>query len=136
MLYVSRRERFSAAHRQFNPSLNEQENKDLFGQCSNFNYHGHNYELIVTVKGEINPISGYVIDIKHLSKLIHKAILDKVDHKNLNLDVDFLKGIKPTSENILQQFWHQLQPLVEQTGCTLHYMKLIETENNWAEFYG
>lgn len=136
MMYITRRERFSAAHKQWNPDLSESENKKLFGQCSNFNFHGHNYELFVTIKGEIDPKSSYVMDIKLLSKIIKEEILDFVDHKNLNIDVDFLKGINPTSENLVLHFWMRLNPIIKNYDCQLHCIKLVETENNFIEYYG
>ncbi len=136
MIYITRRERFSAAHKLFNPKLTQEENSALYGRCANEFYHGHNYQLFVTVKGEVNPETGYVIDMKELSSLIKEKIIDKTDHKNLNVDVDFLKGINPSTENLLKRFWQLLAPAIEEKGCKLHRLKLIETENNYGEYYG
>jgi 6-pyruvoyltetrahydropterin/6-carboxytetrahydropterin synthase len=136
MVYVTRRERFSAAHRLWNPNLSSEENLDLFDKCANHNYHGHNYKLFVTAKGQINPKTGYVIDAKVLKHIILKEIIHKVDHKNLSMDVDFLRGINPTTENLLVVFWDILAPKIAAEGAQLHALKLIETENNFAEYYG
>lgn len=136
MMYITRRERFSAAHKQWNPDLDENQNRNLFGQCSNFNFHGHNYELFVTVKGSIDPVSSYVMDIKLLSKIIKDEIIDLVDHKNLNIDVDFLKNINPTSENLVLHFWKKLEASVNNNNCKLHCIRLVETENNYVEYFG
>lgn len=136
MMYITRRERFSAAHKQWNPDLDENQNRNLFGQCSNFNFHGHNYELFVTVKGSIDPVSSYVMDIKLLSKIIKDEIIDLVDHKNLNIDVDFLKNINPTSENLVLHFWKKLEASVKNNNCKLHCIRLVETENNYVEYFG
>jgi 6-pyruvoyltetrahydropterin/6-carboxytetrahydropterin synthase len=136
MVYVSRRERFSSAHKLCNTQLSDEENIELFDKCAYPNYHGHNYDLIVTVKGEINQKTGYVMDLKILSKLIKELIIEKLDHKNLNLDVDFLKDKITTTENILVSIWNELDAPIKATGCCLHKIKLVETENNYAEYDG
>ncbi len=136
MIYITRRERFSAAHILWNPELSYDDNLALFDKCANLNYHGHNYILFTTVKGEVSPRSGYVIDTKVLKRILQDHIISKVDHKNLSVDVPFLKGINPTTENLLIAFWDILAPLIQQEGAHLHALKLIETENNFAEYFG
>ena len=107
----------------------------MFGKCSNRNWHGHNYELFVTVKGTPDPITGFVMDVKELSRIIKSKITDVVDHANLNLDVPFIpKNIQPTTENLAILFWQQLAPHIK--GCKLHCIKLCETENIYVEYFG
>lgn len=135
MVYLTRRERFNAAHKLWVSEWSDEKNEATFGKCSNKNWHGHNYELFVTVKGNPDPVMGFVMDVKTLSKLIKKYITDKVDHSNLNLDVDFIpKGTQPTTENLAILFWKELEPHIE--GCQLHCIKLCETENIFVEYYG
>ena len=134
MIYVTRREVFSAAHRLYNPRLSDEENEKLFGKCSNPNWHGHNYVLEVVVKGEIDSLTGYVIDLKELKRIIRENIIEKLDHKNLNLDVDFLKGKIPSGENLVVAIWNQLEGKI--TNGKLHSIKLFETENNYFEYRG
>ena len=134
MFFVTRREVFSAAHRLYNPKFSEEENKRIFGKCSNPNWHGHNYTLEVVVAGEINPETGYVIDLKLLKEIIIKNIIDKVDHKNLNTETDFMKGIIPTAENIAASVWKQLVDKIP--AGKLYSVKLYETENNYFEYRG
>lgn len=133
-VYITRRERFNAAHRLYNPAWTEAENEAFFGKCSNKYYHGHNFELFVTVKGTAHPDTGMVMDLKKLKALIREDIIEKLDHRNLNEDVDFLKGIMPSIENIVVEIWSILAPKIE--GGKLHHIKLVETENNFAEYYG
>lgn len=134
MFFVTRREVFSAAHRLYNPKFSDEENARIFGKCSNPNWHGHNYTLEVVVSGEINPETGYVIDIKMLKEIILKNIINKVDHKNLNLDTDFMNGIIPTAENIAAAVWRELVNKIP--GGKLYSVKLYETENNYFEYRG
>lgn len=134
MLYVSRREVFSASHRLFDANLSDEENEKIFGKCSNPNGHGHNYTLEVTVCGEVNPSTGYLIDLKLLKEIIKKNIIQKVDHKNLNLDVDFLTGKIPTVENIAIAIWDQLENKIP--SGKLYSIKIRETENNYVEYKG
>ncbi|GIV45262.1 MAG: 6-carboxy-5,6,7,8-tetrahydropterin synthase [Ignavibacterium sp.] len=134
MVYITRRETFAAAHRLFKPELSDEENLKMFGKCSHPNWHGHNYTLEVVVAGEVNPETGFVLDIKELKKIIHQYVIDKVDHKNLNLDTDFLKGIIPTSENICIAIWNQLKDKIP--SGKLYSVKLYETENNYFEYRG
>jgi 6-pyruvoyltetrahydropterin/6-carboxytetrahydropterin synthase len=134
MMFVTRRETFSASHRLFNPQLSETRNIELFDKCANPNGHGHNYVLEVTVAGEPANDSGYVIDIKKLKDIIRKEIIAKVDHKHLNFDVDFLKGVNPTSENVAKAFWNILKDKI--ADGRLYSIKLRETENNSVEYRG
>lgn len=134
MVYVTRRATFNAAHRVFNPGLSDEENFKIFGKCSNPNWHGHNYTLEVVVAGEINPATGYVIDLKVLKEIIEKNIIEKVDHKNLNLDVGFMKDVQPSAENIAVQIWKQLENKIP--AGKLFAVKLYETENNYFEYRG
>lgn len=136
MVLLTKKFHFSASHRLFKPELSDEENAKIFGKCSNPNGHGHNYILEVTVEGEINPGTGYVIDLGELKKLIENEIINKVDHKNLNSDVGFLKGFIPTSENIITQFWNIVESKITDNKIKLHSMKLFETENNIVEYYG
>ena len=133
-MYITRRETFSAAHRLFKPGLSDEENLKLFGKCSNPNWHGHNYTLEVIVAGEVDPETGFVMDIKELKEIIRDNIISKVDHKNLNLDTDFMKGKIPTSENIVISIWNELVDKI--TKGKLYSVKLYETENNYFEYRG
>jgi 6-pyruvoyltetrahydropterin/6-carboxytetrahydropterin synthase len=136
MIFITRRERFNAAHRIFRPDFSDEKNSEVFGKCSNPNWHGHNYELFVTVKGEINPETGFLINLKDLSKIVNEYVIEKVDHKNLNLEVDFLKNIIVSTENIAIAIWEVLESPIKRIGGELHCIKLVETENNWVEYYG
>jgi len=134
LVYVSRRAVFSASHRLYNPQLSDAENELVYDKCSNKNGHGHNYVLEVTVAGEPNPKTGYVIDLKKLKAIIAREVIEKVDHKHLNIDVDFMKGIIPTAENIAREIWNVLEPNI--TEGRLHSVRLHETENNVVEYRG
>lgn len=134
MVYVTRREVFSASHRLLNESLSEKENKEIYDKCNNEYGHGHNYVLEVIVAGEVNPETGYVIDLKKLKKIIRENIIRKVDHRHFNYDVDFMNGIIPTAENIAKQIWNVLINKIEEGK--LYSVKLYETENNYAEYKG
>ncbi len=136
MVYLTRRERFSAAHRLFNPALSDQENEELYGPCSNPNWHGHNYILWVTVSGEVNPETGYVVDLKQLSRIIREQVIVKLDHKNINTEVDFMKGLFVSTENLAVGIWNELEPTMGALGVELHSVKLQETENNTVEYFG
>lgn len=136
LVYVTRRERFNAAHKLWNDSWSNEKNLEIFGKCANPNWHGHNYELFVTVKGYINHDTGYLVDLKDLSKLIQKKITDKLDHKNLNLDVDFLKNEMTSTEILVFKIWDKLTKEITSMGAQLHKVLLYETENNSAEYYG
>ena len=136
MVYLTRRERFSAAHRLFNPELTDAENEALYGPCSNPNWHGHNYVLWVTVKGDVNPDTGYVVDLKQLSRIIREQVIVKLDHKNVNLEVDFMKGQYVSTENLARGIWKELDPYIREIGVELHSVKIQETENNSVEYFG
>ncbi|MBS4014682.1 MAG: 6-carboxytetrahydropterin synthase [Bacteroidetes bacterium] len=136
MIYLTRRERFSAAHRLFRQEWSDARNEDVFGKCSNPNWHGHEYILFVTVKGEVNPETGYVINLKELSKIIKEHIIEKLDHKNINLEVDFMNGKMATTENLAIEIWKQLKTPVNKAGAELHSVKIVETENNFVEYFG
>jgi len=136
MIYLTRRERFNAAHRLFKKEWSDEKNFTVFGKCSNPNWHGHNYVLFITVKGEIDEETGFVINLKDLSKIVRDKIIDKVDHRNLNLDVDFMKGKITSAENIAIAIWEELEKDLVAIKCELHCIKLVETENNSIEYYG
>ncbi len=134
MLYVTRRETFSSAHRLYNPNLSDEENDRLFGKCNNPNGHGHNYVLEVVVAGEPDPQTGYVIDLKKLKTIIRENVINKIDHKHLNLDVEFMEDVIPTAENIAVKIWEQLVDKIP--SGKLYSVKVYETENNYAEYKG
>lgn len=138
MVFVSRKEHFNAAHKLSNPAWTEEKNKEVFGPCANKNWHGHNYDLIVTVAGEVDPDTGFVVDLKRLSTLVRKEITDKVDHKNLNLDVDFMKDKLASTENLVIEFWKILEPRISSISRygKLYSLKLYETPLNYVEFKG
>lgn len=139
IIYVSRQEHFNAAHKLYNPAWSEEKNAEIFGPCANANWHGHNFDLIVTVKGEPNPETGFVIDLKKLSVLIREKITDKVDHKNLNLDVDFMAGKMASTEILAYEFWKILEPHIFRLSDgrgVLHSIKLYETPRNYVEYFG
>ncbi len=136
MIYLTRRERFNAAHRLFRNDWDDKKNAEVFGKCSNPNWHGHNYVLYVTVKGKVNQELGFVINLKILSRIMKEEIIDKLDHKNLNIEVPFLSGKIMSTENIAIGIWDQLEPKIKNLNCELHCVKLVETENNYVEFYG
>lgn len=136
MIYITRRERFSAAHKLANSEWSEEKNEEVFGKCANANWHGHNYELWVTVKGSPDPSTGFVVDLSVLGDIIKRDVISKVDHKNLNLDVDFMKNIMSSTENIAIAFWKILEGPIKEIGGQLHSIKLQETENNFVEYYG
>ena len=135
MVYLTRRERFNAAHKLWVKNWSKKKNKQVFGKCANKNWHGHNFELFVTVKGTPDPNTGFVMDAKKLSELIKKKVLKHLDHNNLNLDVPFMpKNMQPTTENLVILIWQQLAPHIKK--CQLHSIKLYETENIFAEYFG
>jgi len=136
MIYLTRRERFCAAHRMFRQDWSEEENQKVFGKCSNPNWHGHNYVLWVTVKGEPSRDHGFVMNINILKQIILDKIITRIDHKNINLEVDFMKGKIATTENLAVACWEELKPSIEKAGASLHCVKIEETENNSIEYYG
>jgi 6-pyruvoyltetrahydropterin/6-carboxytetrahydropterin synthase len=131
---VVRRLTFNAAHRVHNPDLSDLENARLFGKCNNPNWHGHNYVLEVSVRGTIEQRTGYVMDLARLKEVVSKEIVDRVDHRNLNLDVDFMRGIIPTTENLVVGIWNILQPAIAPAELAL--LRLWESENNRVEYSG
>ena len=134
MIFITRKHEFSAGHRLFNPDFSDEKNETTFGLCNNPNGHGHNYVLEVTLSGEVCDDTGMVFDLKELKKLTQREIIDKVDHKNLNVDVDYLKGIIPTAENLAIKFWEILEPKI--TQGRLHEIKLYESERNFVVYRG
>ena len=131
---VTRRAHFNAANRLHNPAKSDEWNVLTFGKCNSPNWHGHNYQIEVTVEGEPNPETGYVVDLGALHRVIDTYILEKCDHKNLNLDVDFLQGIIPSSENLVIAFWNQIAPHISEGK--LVSIKLFETARNVVEYRG
>lgn len=136
MIYITRRERFNAAHRLFRADFDDQKNQEVFGKCSNPNWHGHNYELFVTIKGEINPQTGFLVNLTDLKLLIQEKVTNKLDHKNLNLEVDFLEGKFTSTEVLCVSIWEQLEPEIMRLGASLHKVRIEETENNFVEYFG
>jgi 6-pyruvoyltetrahydropterin/6-carboxytetrahydropterin synthase len=138
MLYISRKEHFNAAHKLYNPTWSKEKNVETFGPCANDHWHGHNFDLIVTVKGRPDPETGFVVDLKKLSKLIQREVTDKLDHKNINLDVDFMKDKMASCENLIVEIWKILDsqlPTITQHG-RLHSLRLYETPRNYVEYFG
>lgn len=136
MVYITRRERFSAAHKSAIKEWSDEQNFETFGKCANPNWHGHNYELFVTVKGKPDPTTGFVVNLSTLGDIIKEEIIQYVDHKNMNLDVEFTKHVITSTENLAIVFWQRLESKVAAIGSTLHCIKLQETENNHVEYYG
>ena len=134
MIYVTRREHFSSAHRLCNPAWSDERNEQVFGKCNNPAGHGHNYYVEVTVAGEVDPDTGYVVDLKQLKQIIIERVIAKVDHRNLNTDVDFLRGVIPTAENIAIGIWRQLDGHLP--AGRLHQVRLYETEKNFVDYRG
>jgi 6-pyruvoyltetrahydropterin/6-carboxytetrahydropterin synthase len=138
MLYLTRRETFNAAHKLHITEWSDEKNRTVFGKCSNRNWHGHNYEVFVTVAGQPDPITGFVMDAKLLSNIVKKEIVDQVDHQNFNLDVEWVpKGMQPTTENLLILFWERIEESINSIGeANLYSIRLRETENISAEYFG
>lgn len=135
-VYITRRETFNAAHKLWREEWSEEKNFEVFGRCSNKNWHGHNFTIYVTVKGVPSEETGFVINLKDLSEIIKQEVVEPLDHKNLNLDVPFLKGMLASTENIVIQIWDRMKGPIEQAGGELVKIKLVETENNFVEYYG
>ncbi len=131
---VTRRLRFNAAHRVHNPAFSDERNQETFGKCNNPYGHGHNYVLDVSLEGEIDPDTGYVMDLSRLKEIVTREVLSKVDHHNLNIDVPFMQGVIPTSENFIVQIWRILESKVG--NAKLKKLVLWETENNYVEYDG
>jgi 6-pyruvoyltetrahydropterin/6-carboxytetrahydropterin synthase len=136
MVFITRRETFNAAHRLFKPEWDDQKNLEVFGKCSNPLWHGHNYVLYVTVKGQTDPETGFLVNLKDLSRIINQFVIDKLDHKNINVEVDFMSGKIASTENLAISIWEQLEEPVEKIGATLHCVRVLETEKNSVEYYG
>ena len=136
MIYITRQEGFCAAHKLSRDDWSAEKNFEVFGNCANPNWHGHNYNLVVTIKGDVNPENGFLINLKDLSKIIKEHIISKVDHFNLNLDVDFMKGKLTSTENLAIAIWNQLEPHFNKLNVSLHCVKIFETEHNFVEYFG
>ncbi len=138
VVHICRKEHFNAAHKLYNPAWSKEKNESVFGPCANENWHGHNFELIVTVKGEPDPETGFVIDLKVLGGIIKEHIIKKVDHKNLNLDVDFMRGKLTSCENLIVEFWKILETELAKVSdrAQMHSLELYETNKNFVRYYG
>lgn len=135
MVYLTRVEHFNAAHKLYNPSWSVEKNEEVFGKCANENWHGHNYELYVTVKGLPDPETGFVFDVKRLSNIIREHVIEKVDHRNLNVDVEFMKGQMCSTENLAIAIWKELSAHLP-AAVQLHCIKLYETPRIYVEYFG
>ena len=135
IMYLTRREHFNAAHKLYNPDWSKEQNDAIFGKCANENWHGHNFELFVTVKGSPSPDTGFVVDAKLLSKIINTHVIELLDHQNLNMDVPFMKGKICSIENLIYGIWHQLNPHMP-AGVVLHKIQLVETPRIFVEYFG
>ncbi|MFN8245446.1 MAG: 6-carboxytetrahydropterin synthase [Ferruginibacter sp.] len=135
MVYITRIEHFNAAHKLYNPAWSREQNEAVFGKCANENWHGHNFELHVTIKGWPDPDTGFVYDVKKLSGIIQEFVIEKLDHKNLNMDVDFMQGKLCSIENLVMGIWQQLEPNLPE-GVVLHSLKMYETPRIYVEYYG
>lgn len=135
MVFLTRLEHFNAAHKLFNPSWSREENEAVFGACANENWHGHNYELLVTIKGEPDRDTGFLMDVKKLSNLIRERVTEKLDHKNLNVEVEFLKGQMCSTENLAIGIWKQIENHLP-PSVQLHSVKLYETPRIFVEYFG
>lgn len=136
MIYLTRRETFNAAHRLFRKDFSDEENLKVFGKCSNPNWHGHNYVLYVTVKGELNTETSFVMNLKKLSEIIKTYIIEHIDHKNINTEVGFMNDLLASTENLTIAIWEELKEPIAKNGVMLHCVKVEETENNYVEYYG
>jgi 6-pyruvoyltetrahydropterin/6-carboxytetrahydropterin synthase len=136
MIYITRRERFNAAHRLFRADYSDEENLNVFGKCSNPNWHGHNYELFVTVKGDIDKETGFLVNLKVLSNIIREHVISKLDHKNINIEVDFMHGKLASTENLAVGIWNELKEYINALSAELHCVKVTESENNYVEYFG
>lgn len=135
MIYLTRHEHFNAAHKLYNPDWTEEKNTEVFGKCANANWHGHNYDLIVTIKGEVDPETGFLMDAKKLSSILSTHVCEKLDHRNLNIDVDFMKGKLTSTENLVMAIWEQIVPHLP-SNVQLHCVKLYETPRICVEYFG
>ncbi len=135
MIFLTRHEHFNAAHKLYNPNWTDQKNVEVFGKCANANWHGHNYELLVTLKGEVNKDTGFLMDAKLLSEILLVHVCEKLDHKNLNMDVDFMAGKMASTENLALAIWEQIVPHLP-INVKLHCVKLYETPRICVEYFG
>jgi 6-pyruvoyltetrahydropterin/6-carboxytetrahydropterin synthase len=135
MIYLTRVEHFNAAHKLYNPKWTKEQNEQTFGRCANEHWHGHNFELYVTVKGQPDTDTGFIFDVKKLSAIVNEHVIDKLDHRNLNLDVDFMQGKMCSIENLVTAIWQQLEPHMPD-GVRLHCLKLVETPRIYVEYFG
>jgi 6-pyruvoyltetrahydropterin/6-carboxytetrahydropterin synthase len=133
-VFITRQVHFNSAHRLYNPAKSQRWNNEKYGLCTNPHWHGHNYVLEVTVRGQPDPDTAYVMDLSQLKRILHRAVVDKCDHHNLNEEVDFLRGINPSTENLVIAFWNEIAPLI--TAGQLHCVRLYETPRNFAEYRG
>lgn len=135
-VYIVRREHFNAAHKLWREDWSAEKNEEVFGKCSNKNWHGHNFNLFVTVKGVPSEETGFIIDLKELSRIIKRDVVETLDHKNLNLDVPYLAGLLPSTENLIIKIWEILEAPIAEAGGALAKLRLEETENNFVEYFG
>ena len=139
MVFITKQVHFCAAHKLYNPDWSKEKNEEIFGPCANENWHGHNFDLFITIKGTPDPETGFVMNFKELKKIVNREIIDRVDHKNLNVDVPFMKGQMTTCENLIIAFWNILDPLILDRSnhrARLHKLKLYETPTSYSEYYG
>lgn len=136
MIHITRRERFNAAHRLFRSDFSDEKNFEVFGPCSNPNWHGHNYVMWVTIKGDVDSETGFLINLKQLSNILKAKVVEKIDHKNMNTELDFMKGKMASTENLAIAVWNEIEQAVREIGAELHCVKISETENNSVEYYG
>ena len=136
MIHVTRKMQFNAAHKLYNENWTKEKNNEVFGVCANENWHGHNFNLYITIKGEIDPETGFVLDLKELKQIIQESVIIKLDHKNLNLDVPFMKGKMASTENLAIGIWNELEKKLKRDNCSLYKVDLIETEHNSVQYYG
>jgi 6-pyruvoyltetrahydropterin/6-carboxytetrahydropterin synthase len=135
-IYITRRETFNAAHKLYRENWSVEKNDEVFGKCANKNWHGHNFEIYVTVKGLPNEETGFVINLKDLSHILKEYVVEALDHKNLNLDVPFLKDVMASTENITIKVWEIIEEPIRNAGGELVKIKMVETENNFVEYFG
>jgi len=135
-VYITRREHFNAAHKLWRKEWSDEKNEAVFGKCSNKNWHGHNFNIFVTVKGVPSADTGFVINLKDLSVIMKEFVVEALDHKNLNLDVPFMDGVLPSTENLVIKIWEQIEEPILKAGGVLSKIRLEETENNYVEYYG
>jgi 6-pyruvoyltetrahydropterin/6-carboxytetrahydropterin synthase len=136
MVFITRKEQFSSAHKLYREDWSVDKNNDVFGKCANPNWHGHNYTLWVTVKGEQNPDTSFVVNLTEVSTIIREKVISKLDHKNINMDVEFMKGKLGSTETLAIEIWDQIEIPINNLGCKLHCVKIQETENNFVEYFG